>query len=156
MVNRMRNEQVVHYSARDERARAFVNPVSLGRSLWKHRELLVQFTKRETFSRYKGSQLGVLWSFLQPLLMLAIYTFVFSVVFQAKWGVSQTSGPVDFALTMFCGMIPFTIFNESLNRAPMIIVSNPNYVKKVVFPLELLPVSIWEVRFCMRRSVSCC
>lgn len=117
-------------------------PASLAamlRSLWGNRELIAQMTRREVVGRYKGSVMGLLWSFLNPLFMLAVYSFVFSVVFKARWsgsGESQT----QFAVILFAGMTVHALFAEVLNRAPGIILGNVNYVKKVVFPLEILAV----------------
>lgn len=106
-------------------------------------------TKREIAGRYRGSVLGFAWSFLNPLLMLVVYTFVFSVVFKARWDVTvMEESRVDFALTLFSGLIIFNLFAEIVNRAPGLILSNVNYVKKVIFPLEILPlVSIGGVSF---------
>jgi lipopolysaccharide transport system permease protein len=93
--------------------------------------------------RYRGSYLGTLWALIIPLLMLGIYTFVFSMVLQAKWETHPTAPErVQFALTLFAGLIPFTVFSEVLNRAPTLILQVPNYVKKVVFPLEILPLAV--------------
>lgn len=108
-------------------------------SLWSHRQLILQMTKREVVGRYKGSIMGMLWSFLNPLFMLVVYTFVFSVVFKAKWGVGDES-KTQFAVVLFAGMIVQGLFSEILNRSSGLIVANANYVKKVVFPLETLPV----------------
>jgi lipopolysaccharide transport system permease protein len=108
-------------------------------SLWKHRQLIRKMTKREVVGRYKGSFLGLGWSFLNPLLMLCVYTFVFSVVFKARWGMTEESKAM-FALVLFVGMIVHSLFAEILNRAPGLIIGNVNYVKKVVFPLEILPI----------------
>ncbi|RMD86675.1 MAG: ABC transporter permease [Candidatus Dadabacteria bacterium] len=90
--------------------------------------------------RYRGSLLGTVWSIINPLLMLAVYTFVFSVIFKARWNI-EVESRIDFALILFCGLIPFNIFAETLSRAPTIVVGNPNYIKKVIFPLELLPLT---------------
>ena len=108
-------------------------------SLWRNRELILASTRREIQGRYRGSFLGLLWSFLNPLFMLAVYTFVFSVVFKARWNVESAS-KTEFALVLFAGLIVFNLFGETINRAPTLIVSNPNYVKKVIFPLQILPV----------------
>ena len=109
--------------------------------LVRHRELIWQLTKRELSTRYKGSYLGVLWSFIVPLTMLLVYTFVFSVVFKGQWGPRFSEmRPGEFALTLFAGLIPFNLFAEVVNRSPNLILNVPNYVKKVVFPLEILPV----------------
>ena len=115
-----------------------VNPAKLMRGMWRSRDLVWQMTKREVIGRYRGSVLGLLWSFFNPILMLTIYTFVFSVVFKARWG-SGGESRFEFALILFAGLIVFNLFAECVNRAPSLIVGNVNYVKKVVFPLEILP-----------------
>jgi lipopolysaccharide transport system permease protein len=107
-------------------------------SVIRHRHLLFQLARREMAARYRGSFLGFLWSFLIPLLMLSVYTFVFSVAFRARWPGATTSRS-ELALILFSGLVVFTLFVEPLNRAPTLIVSQPGYVKKVVFPLEILP-----------------
>jgi lipopolysaccharide transport system permease protein len=114
------------------------NIVHLVQGMWKSSELIVQMTKREVLGRYRGSVLGLFWSFFNPILMLTIYTFVFSVVFKARWG-SGGESRFEFALILFAGLIVFNLFSECVNRAPSLIVGNVNYVKKVVFPLEILP-----------------
>lgn len=113
---------------------------SLARSLWQHRELIVQMTKREVVGRYRGSVMGLAWSFFNPILMLVVYTFVFSVIFKAKWGTGGDESQTTFAIVLFVGMIVYGLFAEMANRAPSLILSNVNYVKKVIFPLEILPV----------------
>lgn len=117
-----------------------VSIAALLRSLWRNRGLIAQMTKREVIGRYKGSIMGLGWSFLHPVFMLAVYTFVFSVVFKARWGGGEEESRTQFALVLFVGMIVHGLFAEVLNRAPALIYSNVNYVKKVVFPLEILPV----------------
>lgn len=130
-------------TARRDSVRQYANPIKMGQNLWAQRELIWQFTKREVQSRYKGSALGLVWSLVTPLLMLTIYTFVFSIIFKARWGNELSdSSQGGFALTLFTGLIAFGVFSECLTRAPGLIISNPNYVKKVVFPLEILPVSV--------------
>lgn len=114
--------------------------VALCRSLIEHRQLIVQMIQREVVGRYKGSVIGLGWSFFNPILMLAVYTFVFSVVFKARWGLDPNESKTQFAVVLFVGMIVHGLFSEVLNRAPTLILSNVNYVKKVVFPLEILPV----------------
>jgi len=91
--------------------------------------------------RYKGSYLGILWSLITPLMMLAVYGFVFSVIFKSTWGTSTDQSKLDFALTLFCGLIVYNVFAEVISRAPTLITGNPSYVKKVRFPLEILPVA---------------
>lgn len=102
--------------------------------------LLWQLMVREIQGRYRGSLLGMVWAVLSPLVMLFVYTFVFSVVFQARW--AKQGDSLDFALMVYCGMVVFSLFAELANAAPRIIVNQVNYVKKVVFPLELLPLSL--------------
>ena len=116
------------------------DPLSLVRSLWQNRQIIVQMAKREVVGRYKGSAIGLAWSFLYPLLMLTLYTFVFSGVFKARWGTSGNESKTQFAIVLFVGMIVHGLFSEVLNRAPNLIRANANYVKKVVFPLEIFPV----------------
>lgn len=113
------------------------SPREMVASQWRNRELIKAFAKREVLGRYRGSVMGILWSLFNPLFMLAIYTFVFSVVFNARWGSSGSK--TEFALMLFAGLIIFNLFAENINRAPELILSNVNYVKKVVFPLEILP-----------------
>ncbi|NLG96475.1 MAG: ABC transporter permease [Chloroflexi bacterium] len=111
--------------------------------LWQHRFLLQQMIRRDIGQRYRGSYMGMLWSLINPLIMLLIYTFVFSVVFNARWRPTDEVVPLgEFAITLFAGLIPFNLFSEVVNRSPGIIFSYPNYVKKVIFPLEILPVMI--------------
>ena len=113
--------------------------LSLLRSLWRNRQLIVQMTKREVVGRYRGSVLGIAWSFFNPLLMLTIYTLVFSVIFKSHWGVNTDETKTQFAIVLFVGMIVHSLFADVINRAPGLITSNVNFVKKVVFPLDILP-----------------
>lgn len=113
--------------------------ISLVSSLWHNRQLIGQMTKREVVGRYKGSAIGLLWSFFNPILMLVMYTIVFTVVFKARWGVGGDETKAQFAVLLFVGMIVHTLFAEVLNRAPGLILGNVSYVKKIVFPLEILP-----------------
>ena len=106
-----------------------------------NRSLLWQFVKRSVSARYKGSVLGLFWSFVHPMMMLCVYTFVFSVVFKSRWGVDTGGGRGAFAIIMFCGLAMFNIFSEAVNLNCGIVVGNPNLVKKVIFPLEILPLS---------------
>jgi len=96
-------------------------------------------TWRDVIGRYKGSIMGLIWSFVNPLMMLAIYTFVFSVVFKARWGMDTSESKIDFGITLFVGLVMYGFFAECVNRAPGLITANVNYVKKVIFPLEILP-----------------
>lgn len=109
-------------------------------SISTHKELIWQLAYREILGKYKGSFLGLLWSLLNPLFLLAIYTFVFTQVFKSRWIEGGTTG--DYAIALFVGLIAHGFLAECLSRAPGLIVGNPSYVKKVVFPLEILPFPI--------------
>lgn len=106
--------------------------------MWRHRSLLLALAQRDVVGRYRGSVLGILWSFLNPLFMLSVYTFVFSVVFKARWG-TYGDTKADFAINLFAGLIVFNLFSECVVRSASLITQNVNYVKKVVFPIEILP-----------------
>ncbi len=110
----------------------------------KNRHLINQMIKRDIAQRYRGSWLGLLWSFINPLLMLSVYSFVFSVVFKAKWGgnSAQPQHLGEYALILYCGLLIHSLFAECLSRAPTIILNNASFVKKVVFPLEILPIML--------------
>jgi len=97
-------------------------------------------TRREVTGRYRGSILGLAWSFFNPLLMLAVFTFVFGAIFKARWGTGVPHTNLEFALILFVGMTMFNLFSECALRAPTLITGSVSYVKKVVFPLEILPV----------------
>jgi lipopolysaccharide transport system permease protein len=116
-----------------------ISPLAMPAILLRNRHLVYSLIKREVLGRYRGSVFGILWSFFNPLLMLLIYTFVFSVIFKARWTTGSES-KVEFAMVLFSGLLVFNIFSECLNRAPSLVLFNVNYVKKVVFPLEVLPV----------------
>jgi lipopolysaccharide transport system permease protein len=128
-------------TARSSSIFRYLNPFVLVGNLWRHRDLIYRFAWREVEGRYRGSFLGLFWSFVNPLLLLLIYTFVFGIVFQARWPASRTTNLQEYALVLFCGITIFNIFGECVGRAPTLIVSVPNYVKKVVFPLEVLPIA---------------
>lgn len=120
------------------------NPISvraLANSLWRNHQLVVLMTKREVIGRYKGSVMGLAWSFFNPVFMLIIYTIVFSEIFKSRWdNASSSESKTQFALVLFVGLIVLNLFSEVINRAPNLILANVNYVKKVVFPIEILPV----------------
>jgi hypothetical protein len=118
------------------------SPVALVRTAWHHRDLIWQMTRREVLGRYRGSVLGLLWSFFSPLLMLTVYTFAFSYVFKMRvQGFPPTEAPPTaiFGVFAFTGLTLFTVMSESVARAPTLIQSNANLVKRVIFPLEILP-----------------
>jgi lipopolysaccharide transport system permease protein len=106
--------------------------------IFTHRSLVWELIKREFSGRYQGSFGGLVWSFIHPLFLLTVYTIAFGVILKAKWGFSGST--TDYALMLFAGLIVFNAFSEVLSKSPTLITSNPNFVKKVVFPLELLPV----------------
>jgi lipopolysaccharide transport system permease protein len=114
------------------------SPQEMVVSLYRNRNLIGALIKREVIGRYRGSIMGILWSLLNPIFMLTVYTFVFSFVFKARWDGGSNS-KAEFALVLFAGLMIFNIFSECVSRAPGLILSNVNYVKKVVFPLEILP-----------------
>ncbi|HSH42407.1 MAG TPA: ABC transporter permease [Arenicellales bacterium] len=109
---------------------------------WGNRHLVGQLAKRDVMGRYRGSLLGLFWSFLHPLFMLLVYVFVFGVVFELKWGVTPDAGEKAFSVILFSGLILHRLLSECLVRAPGIIVSNAQFVKKVVFPLEVFPIVV--------------
>ena len=129
--------QKTHQSI-DPHASASIAITALLSSVFRNRHMVLQMTKREVSGRYKGSVMGLAWSFFNPIFMLVVYTFVFSVIFRSRWGPGD-EGTAAFAVMLFVGMIVASMFGEILNRAPSLIVGNTNYVKKVVFPLEILP-----------------
>jgi len=131
-----------------------ISPKEMVRSVWRNRNLIKALVEREVVGRYRGSFMGILWSFFNPVFMLAVYTFVFSVVFKARWNTGGDS-KTEFALVLFAGLIVFNLFAECINRAPSLILANVNYVKKVVFPLEILPwVSLGSALFHTLISLS--
>ena len=108
------------------------------KSLLMHSHLVLSMAQRDVLGRYRGSALGVIWSFMTPLILLLIYAFIFGTVFQNKWGVhADVNGA--FVGNLFLGLIVYTAFSEILNRSPILIVANANYVKKVMFPLDVFP-----------------
>jgi lipopolysaccharide transport system permease protein len=111
-------------------------------SLWRHRDLILQLTRRDIVSRYRGSLLGLVWSLVTPLLTLALYTFLFGVVFRTRWNVAAPEGRMEFALILFVGLIVHGFLAECLARAPALILTHANLVKRVVFPIEILAWSL--------------
>ena len=109
-----------------------------------NRDLMGLFVKRDIQTRYRGSTIGIAWSILNPLLMLTIYTTIFSQVFKTRWGSEVTVGSssMTFAMNLFAGLIVFNAFAECMTRSPALISENPNYVKKIKFPLEILGIMV--------------
>lgn len=120
----------------------YLNPIALVSHLWLQRDLIAQFTIREIEGRYKGSSLGIVWSFAQPLLLLTTYTVVFGLIFRSGWNGTNHQNLKQSALIIFCGLIAFNLFGDCVNRAAGLVAEVPNFVKKIVFPLEVLPVSV--------------
>lgn len=120
---------------------ALLNPLALALGLWRRRDLIAQFAWRYFVARHRGTYLGVLWAAAFPLAMLTVYTFVFNYIFVARVGANQGETQSQYAVMLFCGIVVFGIFAESVTRASHLIVENPNYVKRVVFPVEVLPVA---------------
>lgn len=110
-------------------------------------DLALSLSRRDVLSRYRGSLLGFTWSFISPLFLLVIYTFIFGVVLKNEWPGSR-GGIGGFAVMLFCGLIPFNFFNEALTRGSQSIVSSPNFVKRIAFPTAILPlVTIFSALF---------
>lgn len=118
-----------------------VDPWLMVTGLWTRRELIGEFTRRNIELRHRGSRLGALWALINPLTMLGLYFVIFGVIYNTRFGVIKDETGYDCLLAMFLGLSLFHAFSETLSWAPSLIASNPNYVKKVVFPLEVLPVS---------------
>jgi lipopolysaccharide transport system permease protein len=126
--------------ARAEPLGVHLRPLELWRALWRHRHLVAELGRRQVVARHRGSYLGLLWTVVQPLLLLAVYTLVFTVLMP----VSVPEGRFAFVLRLFCGLVVFSVFSDTVLRAPAAVTGNPSYVKKVVFPLEVLPTAdLW-------------
>jgi lipopolysaccharide transport system permease protein len=113
------------------------------RPLWQlpsRAELIFSLAKRDLLTRYKGSVLGIVWAVLTPVVMIAIFTFIFAGVFGASFGPNHSNW--EYALYLFCGLVPWMMFQETLQQSTNTIVSHANLVKRVVFPLETLPVAL--------------
>lgn len=108
-------------------------------NLWRHRYLIGQLVRRDVLLKYRGSFLGIGWSFFYPLLLLATFTLVFGEVFGARWPQPERTD-IPLALTIYCGLVIFTPFSEIASTAPRLILGYQNYVKKIIFPTEILPV----------------
>ena len=121
-------------------ARLPLSPLAMLRSIWDNRRLIARMAKRDIVARYRGSFGGLFWTVLTPIVMLTVYTFVFSVVFNARWGTGQEQERTQFAVVLFAGLLVHGLLAEVLNGAPNLVAAHANYVKKVVFPLEVLPI----------------
>jgi lipopolysaccharide transport system permease protein len=110
--------------------------------LWRHRSLLWQFAKRYVNVRHKGSYLGILWQVLTPLLMLALYTFVFGILLHGHFGAIENETSADYALGIFLGFTLYGLVADCMGAAPNVVFDNSNLVKKVLFPVEVLPASM--------------
>lgn len=123
--------------------RQLFDPRFLAERLLAHRRLLRRLVRREIEQRYRGSAFGLWWVVAQPALLLTVYTFVFGVVFEVRWPqLADRQGLGDFAAVLFCGLIVLNLFNECVGRAPGLVLGATGYVKKVVFPLHLLPLVV--------------
>lgn len=116
----------------------FFGPFS---ALYKYRSLTIELTVRDILGRYRGASFGLLWSLISPFLMLCVYSFAFGVILKSKWP-QVNGGDHHFAIILFIGLIVHGLFSECLSRSPTAITGNPSFVKKVVFPLEILP---WQI-----------
>lgn len=114
-------------------------------SMRKNRELMVQLVKRNLSSKYKGTTLGMVWNFLQPMILLLVYTYAFGMLFHSQWIDTSAGNLADkkfsYAVVVFCGMTVYNIFSDVVAMSPNLFVSNPNYIKKIIFPLEILPIA---------------
>ncbi|MDB6022864.1 MAG: sugar transporter permease [Pedosphaera sp.] len=119
-----------------------LNPLRLGADLWRARAILVLFAGKEVAQRYRGSRLGVVWIFLQPLFLLAVYTVAFGLILKTHWPESQRSGLGEVAMAVYCGLTAFGILSECSSRAPMLLLENSSYVKRALFPIQMLPVCV--------------
>lgn len=122
-------------------ARKLLFPVDIVRGLFANRLLLWQFAVRNIRARHKGSYLGVAWMVLNPLLMMSLYSFVFGVIFNGRYGIGPDETALDYALGVFLSLTIFQLIAEVMGVSTTIILGNTNIVKRVVFPLEILPVA---------------
>jgi lipopolysaccharide transport system permease protein len=133
----VQNDVVVRSA--DSHQRVSLNPLRIVAELWQRRQLARQLTSRAVQQRFRGSVLGLLWAVLNPIFMLLVYTFVFSVIMKVRW--NGQGSYFLFAINLYCGLIVYGIFSESVGGAATQVVSNASYVKKIIFPLEILPLA---------------
>ena len=124
------------------RRQRFAGPAEMIVGIARHRHLIAQLTRRDVLGRYRASYLGLLWPFLNPIFLLIVYTIVFRFIFRARFNGRFGESETDFALMLFAGLIVFNVFAECIARAPTLILTNANYVNRVVFPLEILPMTL--------------
>ncbi len=129
------------YNDRPAPILAHLNPVRMVATLWSHRGLALQLARRDIEARYRSQRLGLLWAVINPLILLAIYTFVFGVIFPNRVGGSHQEHLGLYALNVFLGLVTFGLFRDLFNHAPGLVVGHRNYVKRVVFPLEVLTIA---------------
>jgi lipopolysaccharide transport system permease protein len=132
---------VIYNSSSRDSVIDLLAPWRILRNLFRHKNLIFQFTRREVEKRYRGTFLGLFWAFFTPLLMLCVYTLVFGFIFGGSFGHPGES-KTQFALGLFCGLLIWELIGAAASVSPGLVVSNLNYVTKVIFPLEILP-------FCM-------
>ena len=122
--------------------RRILSPWGIVAHLHQRRNIIYQFTKRDVLGRYRGTYLGILLSLLRPLFMLFVFTGVFGYIFGGTFGHHPNESKLDYALALFCGLVLFNFAAECFSRAPTLVLVNPNYVTRVVFPLEIMAVSV--------------
>lgn len=128
------------FSAQKSAVPLSANPFTFARKVVRNINLIAQLTRRDVSHRYRNSFLGLAWTFITPFFWLALYTFVFNIILKARWGTGAQGGTTEFAMYLFCGLILYGVFSEGVMQSPSLITSNSIYVKKIHFPLELLPI----------------
>ncbi len=129
-------------TSRAEDFLGYLNPARMARQLWRARSILVQFSGKEVSQRYRGSYLGTVWIFLQPLFLLGVYTVAFSLIMKLKWPESKRTGLGEVAMAVYCGLTAFSIFSECAARATTLLEENQSYVKRALFPIQMLPICV--------------
>jgi len=134
--------KVVYTSASRVPLERLISPSWIVKDLLRHRELIVGFVRRDFNAAYRTTRLGVAWTIMNPLIMLAMFTFVFGYIFNGRFNShSATETPVEFALALFVGLSMYNVVGQALTSGPGIILANSAYVKSLSFPVEILPVS---------------